>query len=140
VAHLRSQAIESDQAHRSAPNAEEPGSGLRCNYSSRRRFFALALVLVRDDLSARLLIDSCSLQPFVGCNARFVRLVDVGSTVSTQWLWLEGQPFEVVTVTLRAEMKADRPMATIGAYKQGSLLGRNVRRSEGAPECTPIFS
>jgi hypothetical protein len=44
-----------------------------------RQFFAPALVLVRDDLSATLLIDSCSLHAFVGCNARFVRLVNVGS-------------------------------------------------------------
>jgi hypothetical protein len=43
-----------------------------------RQFFAP--VLVRDDLSARRLIDSCSLHAFVGCNARFVRLVNVGST------------------------------------------------------------
>jgi len=37
--------------------------------------------------------------------------------LQTLTVWLEGQSFEVVTVTLRAEIKADRPTATIGAYK-----------------------
>jgi hypothetical protein len=41
---------------------------------------SLAPALVRVDHSAELLIDSCGLHAFVGCNARFVRLVNVGST------------------------------------------------------------